>query len=85
MQQTAQYPAGLRGRGLIIWTIYRNPRDYPGLWVLRPYEVDEGLVSSPIACLSDSLKPLRAPLEARGLVMFPRQPDDDAPIVETWF
>ena len=69
---------------LIIWTIYKSPRDYPGRWVLRGHEVGSGtstprphcIVSDTYTGIIDILPP--------GLHRLPRDEDDDPAIYESW-
>lgn len=66
------------------WTIYNRPLDYPNHFAVRQWEVtDEGLVMHAMACLYDTLEEAREGIPV-GTICFPRDPDDDAVIVETW-
>jgi hypothetical protein len=66
---------------LKIWTIYENPSDYPGKFVVRVWE-DDGPEQEPAAVV-DSLAQARAAIPG-GLMPFKRHPGDDPTIVETW-
>lgn len=67
-----------------MWTIYDHPADYPRHFVVRSYLVGrEGEGSSRVQ-LADSLEEARACVPP-GLFCMARSPDDDPPIVETWF
>jgi hypothetical protein len=72
--------------GLTMWTIYKNPRDYPGRWVLRAWDM-VGDHPDPIPrarqSLFDSLAAARAEVPP-GLTCLPRQDDDDPAVFETW-
>lgn len=69
---------------LKIWTIYENPKDYPGLFVVRCWLVQGAAVGASNVC--HSAKTLD---EARSYVppylhRLNRMPGDDPCIVETW-
>ncbi len=70
---------------LSIWTVYDHPRDYPGSWVARRFEVsrDGGVVMTSDMFLADSLEEVQALLPP-GLIRFARSPFDDPKIAETW-
>jgi hypothetical protein len=69
---------------LVVWTVYRNPRDYPGKWVLRGHDVTAGnvqprdsvIVADTYAQLSLDIPP--------GLTHMPRHSLDDPAIYESW-
>jgi hypothetical protein len=67
------------------WTIYWHPLDYPQHFAVRMWWVtDVGVVAHHLyACLCDSLDEAREQIP-NGTIRFPRDPDDDAVIVETW-
>lgn len=66
---------------LAIYTVYRNPRDFPGKWVLRIHRVPGGPDRE--CWVRDSLDEVRA-LIPLDLVLLPRNPADDPVIHETW-
>lgn len=67
-----------------IWTVYRNPADYPGLYVARHSAADrDGLHTGPVVAVGTSLEQVRAALPP-GLVRLDRHPTDDPVIVEVW-
>jgi hypothetical protein len=70
---------------LTIWVIYKNPRDFPGKWVLRGQDAISGGGVQPheTARFADTLEGVRAHLPP-GLVLLSRHPDDDPAIYETW-
>lgn len=69
---------------LIIWTIYQNPSDYPGRWVLRGHEVGSGTVTPrPHAIISDTYAEIINILPP-GLQRLPRSENDDPAIYESW-
>lgn len=70
---------------LRIFTVYHNPRDYPGKWVVRGNNTVGGLiVNDPEPTyVGDSLAGARASIP-HGMTMIPRMPGDEPPIVEVW-
>jgi hypothetical protein len=72
------------------WTVYYNPSDYPGLYVVRPWDIVQG-EPEPVPRLSEhwvcgSLEEARAIIlhGDPSLYCLPRQPGDDPVIVEVW-
>ena len=66
------------------WTIYRCPLDYPHHWVVRMWLVQEGNVYSyPVGVICESLDEAREHVSV-GAICFPRDPEDDPVIYETW-
>lgn len=72
---------------LTVWVIFKSPSDFPGLYVLRGQDVVPGQ-SEPamhVECITcDTLAPLQAWCEERGLYRMDRQAGDDPTIVEVW-
>lgn len=71
---------------LVMWTVYSNPSDYPGRWVVRRARVYAGAVvpeATPVA-VTDTLEAARAAIPP-GLFRQPRYPEDDPVIAEVWF
>ena len=70
-----------------IWTVFCNPADYPGKYVVRRFDIQRGNkepVRTDDVNVYDSLDAARLPLHERGCVRLTRF-DQDAPhIVETW-
>jgi len=67
-----------------IWTIYENPKDYPGKFVARKYRVEDGIVNhTEHTYVSDSLYSIRK-LIPDNLYRLHREPNDDPVIVESW-
>jgi hypothetical protein len=72
------------------WVVYFNPSDFPGLFVVRPWDIVKGS-PEPVARRAEhwvcgSLEEARA-LILRGdpgLVCLARDPSDPPPIVEVW-
>jgi hypothetical protein len=68
-----------------VWTLYDNPKEMPGYFVLRLLVMDKGeVLGSPEAFWCKDPEPLRAKMRARGLVCMTRSPKDEPHIVETW-
>ncbi len=70
---------------LVIWVIYRRPRDMPDReYVMRPHVV-RGTESEPhwIYFIAPTLEQIRAHLPP-GACCLGRHPDDDPVIVESW-
>lgn len=68
-----------------LWTVYSNPRDYPGKFVVRRSLVSSGGIlpdREPLA-VADTLEAARAVVPA-WLTVIPRSPEDDPVIVEVW-
>ncbi len=66
------------------WVIYKQPRDYPGQYVLRRWLADaDGPRPTGEVALADSLEAIRAALPG-GLTCIGRYADDDPCIVEVW-
>lgn len=69
-----------------LWTIYKNPSDYPGKFVARKWVCD-GKDNHPIpdfkALVRDTLREIREAIP-QGMHRMKRHPSDDACIVETW-
>jgi hypothetical protein len=68
---------------LSLYTVYENPFDYPGKFVVRRFEVFTGATDPNPLIVCDTLEEVRAVLPP-GLVCLPRHPDDDPVILETW-
>ena len=63
-----------------LWTIYFNPRDYPGLYVVRKFNWDKPTKEFYTA---KTLTEARTYIPS-GLINMNRQPNDDPVIIETW-
>ncbi len=73
---------------LFMWTIFWNPSDYPGKFVVRGFASNAAPPHDPIVApeptaVVDTLEEARAAVPA-GLVRTERHPEDDPVIVETW-
>lgn len=60
--------------------IYKNPKDYPGKYIARLWDVDR---PTNIVAIAESLEEIRETKPA-DMVIMQRQPQDDPVIVETW-
>jgi hypothetical protein len=68
------------------WTVYFDPKDYPGKYAVRRFRIGE--VSAKVkptsdVYVADTLESARAHIPF-GLLRFPRYPHDDSVIVECW-
>lgn len=69
-----------------LWTIYFNPRDFPGKYVARRHDIfrgEKGPQASHEHFVADSLDEIRDRLPM-GLVCLSRSDDDEPQILETW-
>ena len=74
---------------LLIYTLYRNPRDYPGQWVVRRYRVVSAVVEADLYPLYVGDSRDEAEAAVRNAARFPidwidRMEDDDPAIVGVW-
>lgn len=69
-----------------MYTVYRDPLDYPGKFVVRRFTIGPGVVTpmQPVFAVGDSLEAVRQRLP-EGLMCSARCAEDDPVIVETWF
>jgi hypothetical protein len=73
------------GEPLNIWTLYDNPSDMPGYFVLRRYEAYRGFsLSTPDVCASKDIEEMRNVMRNLGLHCIPRHDGDEPHIVEIW-
>lgn len=69
---------------LPMWTIYKSPADYPGVFVVRRCRIMADQIVHDLSCLiADTLDIARA-MVPEGLINLGRMPDDDPAIVEVW-
>lgn len=69
---------------LIVWTIYRNPSDFPGQFVVRAFAIGSGQVRATATHhVRDTLEAARSTLPAE-LMNLGRSVQDPPFIVETW-
>lgn len=69
-----------------MWTVYKNPADYPGKFVARRFDVDgSGARPTSSIIIMDDLGKLRDVLcFEMHLTCLMRSPGDEPQIVETW-
>ena len=74
----------MNGGHLTLYTIYHNPSDYPGKYVMRPSTIGErGLLTLGDAVVSDTLEEARATVPP-FLFNLGRMRGDDPVIAEVW-
>lgn len=70
------------------WTIYKSPKDFPGVYVARKFLLDQGPEPVPTRehIVSISLVHLRGLVQVQNpyATCFHRAPLDEPQIVETW-
>ena len=77
---------GLVSTRLDIWTLYDNPLDAPGMFVLRRFECRPDGEYGPTDDMfaSTEFEDLRDIMRDRGLYCIGRSQDDEPQIVECW-
>lgn len=61
--------------------VYKSPRDYPGKWVARLFDIG---VPTARHCVRDSYEELLREIDTESMHRIPRSPEDDPVIVEAW-
>ncbi len=72
---------------LVMWTVYKHPKDYPGDYVARKFVITEDVYRpSKESISSRSLRDVRNVLQSLypGLIQLKRPPDDEPHVVEVW-
>lgn len=69
---------------LAIWTIYDRPRDHPGGFIARRFEIAGGAAIATNDTLTGELEELRKRFHDAGLLKRSRQEGDEPQIVESW-
>ena len=72
---------------LVMWTVYKHPKDHPGEYVARKFVITEDSYGpSNDSISSRSLRDVRNVLRSLygGLIQLKRRPDDEPHIVEVW-
>ena len=72
---------------LVIWTVSKDPKDYPDEYVARRVVITEDFYGPSNESISSrSLRDVRNVLRSlyRGLIQLKRRPDDEPHIVEVW-
>lgn len=72
-------------KNLAIWVIYKNPSDFPGQVIARKW-IAQSPEPYPTRSIIRglSVERLRDQFILSGLKCFPRDPKDDACVVESW-
>ena len=65
---------------LEIWTVYENPSDHPGKFVVRKFHLDQ---PTDVHHVEDTLEAARKHVPF-GLIRLPRSAGDDPVILEVW-
>ena len=78
----------MRERILELWTIFFDPSDFPGKYVVRKFYVERGepapaVVPDDTVIVTDTLAEARANVP-QGTVNLGRYAEDDSKILETW-
>jgi len=69
---------------LSVWTVFDHPTDYPDVFIARKWVLVSGVaVATHEAVTGPTLQSVRDQIPA-GLHRFPRSPEDDVYIVESW-
>ncbi len=69
-----------------MWTIYHSPRDSPGLYAVRAFDIVRGLIE-PVPREHYEVMPsleMARDCVPRGLYRLERSEGDDPSVVETW-
>ena len=67
-----------------MFTVYKNPTDHPGWFVVRRFEIEAGKVSPcELVAKETTLEAVREKIP-EDLYRMDRQPNDDPKIVEVW-
>lgn len=68
-----------------VWSVYRDPIDYPGKYVVRRFDITEIPPVPELVpwAIHDTLEQARASVPF-GTVKLIRSPEDEPHIVETW-
>jgi hypothetical protein len=72
---------------LVLWTVYKHPKDCPGDYVARKFVITEDVYRpSKESISSRSLRDVRNVLQSLypGLIQLKRPPDDEPNVVEVW-
>lgn len=71
-------------RALNVWTVYDNPKDFPGSHVARRFEFADGQPVATSDIIQGELSDIREAFDRCGLVCLMRNEGDEPQIVETW-
>lgn len=71
-----------------IYTVYKNPIDYPGKYVVREFKIVQGtagpLASREPLIVADSYEDIKKRMQRMQLVCVARHPEDEPQIMESW-
>jgi hypothetical protein len=67
--------------GVTLWTVYKQPRDYPESFVARRFLNDQPQAE---VIVSASLDTIRREMQKMGLVRLERDASDEPQILEVW-
>ncbi len=69
-----------------IWTVFEKPTDFPQDYVARRFVIQGGEPpwGTEEKIVSKSLDLIRASMQARGLILLPRDENDQPRILESW-
>jgi hypothetical protein len=70
-----------------VWTVYKQPDDFPSHFVARRFEVRDGeMHRTDQVIVAGNITAMRKHLEQYHLsgVVMPRAEDDDPTVIETW-
>ena len=83
-------PPAIQGKpatALVMWTVYKHPKGYPGEYVARKFVITEDFYGPSNESISSrSLRDVRNVLQSlySGLIQLKRHPDDEPHVVEFW-
>lgn len=76
------YEVDFTGLKLPIITVYKSPRDYPGCYVARVFDMDK---PTNVTITRDNLEDLQQDIaEHTGMVFIPRSMEDGQQVIGTW-
>lgn len=76
------YEVDFTGLKLPIIAVYQSPRDYPGCYVARVFDVDK---PTNVIITRDNLEDLQQDIaEHTGMVFIPRSMEDGQQVIGTW-
>lgn len=68
-----------------MYTVYWSPKDYPGKYAVRRWEIQAGKTIPKEVQVFDGLQEAREFAGKNASACFAASPEDDKAIVETWF
>lgn len=82
-RSTAQIIQNETRERFLLWTVYESPKEFPGLFIVRPHWADETYRPLPCHIEADTLDAARDMLP-RGVRNIGRDKRADPAIVEVW-